>query len=178
MTFATTTELETFLQTTFDADQTATATLLLEGATGRVQGWTNQQLVPVTVETAHWWNISVGTLWLPHPPAIPVTVSTVTVNGVGLDAAGWRVDRLHGIVRTDRARWYGDIAVGYEHGFAVPPDDVRDVTLRLAVRMLTNPTYSQSIRIEGFSESFQTGATTSEHQLLTELDRYRVTGVA
>jgi hypothetical protein len=170
--FATVDELSSFLQTDFEADQQITAELLLQLATGRIQGWTNQTLAPVsddTYETSGWF----GRLILPHPPAVPVTVVSVEVDDEPVD---YSIDRYH-VLRRDRG-FDGDTVVTYQHGFETVPADVKEACLKLAVRQMTNPTYSQSVKIEGFSETFQTATATSEQAILAELSRYRQVGVA
>jgi hypothetical protein len=168
--FAQPDELAAYLQTEFSAQQDLTAELLLENATGRIRGWTGQTIAPTTTAIRRWRQAGYGRLFLPHPPAIPVTVTAVEVDGVAVDV--WDIDELHSM-----PGWWGDVTVTYTHGFPEPPADVRDVCLKLAVRAMSNPTFTQSVKLEGFSETFQTSTELSEDRMLSALAHYRTAGI-
>jgi hypothetical protein len=173
--FASADDLGLVLQTSFDPSEYATAELLLELAAGRIRGWTGQSIAPAVEETYDVWDAGGHTIHLPHPPTIPVSGVTATADGQPVDVT---VDRLHRVRRADRGRFVGNVQVVYTVGFAEAPADVKDVCLKLAVRQLTNPTYSQSVKLEGFSETFQTASATSEEALLEGLSRFRLQAVA
>jgi hypothetical protein len=164
--FASPDDLASLLQTEFTSSDWVNAELVLNNATGRIRGWTGQTIAPVTPAVQRWRRAGYGRLFLPHPPAIPVEVTAVTVDGVPADV--WDVDEFHSM-----PGWWGDVIVTYTHGFPEAPDDVRNVCLQLAARQATNPTTTQSIKIEGYSESFQTAANVSDDALLASLYRYR-----
>jgi hypothetical protein len=164
--FATPEELASMLQTEFTPSDWVNAEMVLSNVTGRIRGWTGQTIAPVTSAIHRWRRSGYGRLFLPHPPSIPVEVTAVEVDGAPVDV--WDVDELHSM-----PGWWGDVVVTYTHGFAEAPADVRDICLQLAVRQVVNPTTTQSIKIEGYSESFQTAANVSDDALLASLHRYR-----
>jgi hypothetical protein len=176
--FATSETVEEMLQAKFTTDEQISAETHIRNATGRIRGWTGQHISPVTVGVVSVRDPNVVRLFLPHPPAIPVSVTTVVVDGVTLDAADFEVDRVHGLTRTDGSRWTGLVVVTYDHGFATVPDDVSAVCAELASRKMTNPTGSQSVKIEGFSESFSTTSEMSDSSFIASLRRYRLESVA
>jgi hypothetical protein len=69
-------------------------------------------------------------------PEMPVTATaSVTVDGVLLDAADWRVNR-YGILTRCGGVWPldADIEVVYDHGYATVPQIVKQVCLQVAGR--------------------------------------------
>lgn len=173
--FAEYTDVESILQATFDAADVEVAHQAIRLATGDIRGWTGQHISPPKDETYTEHVVRASKVFLPHPPSIPVEVATVEVDDVAVD--GWRLDRHNTIVNTS-GTWTGKITVSYSHGFEDPPDDVVSVTVKLALRTLSNPVSHQSIKLEGFSATWGTGDENTDVKLMSRLDRYRMTGVA
>ena len=175
--FAEYTDVESILQAKFDVSDMQTAQQAIRLATGDIRGWTGQHISPPQEDLYVEHVVRASRVFLPHPSAIPVTVSTVEVDDVELDASDWRLDR-HNTVVSEFGTWTGKVAVTYTHGFDDPPEDVVSVTVKLALRTLSNPVSHQSIKLEGFSATWGTGDENTDVKLLSRLDRYRMTGVA
>jgi hypothetical protein len=173
--FATTHELASKLQTEFTVDQHVSADLALEGVSATVRELSGQTIWPAAETSRTWLRVSAWKLFLPHPPVVPVTVESVTVDGDLLDEADWRIDDVHGLSRTSGA-WSGDVTVVYTHGFDDPPQSVRDVVLDVASRRFVNPTGLTQETEGPFSRSF--GPAAGQGFRVDELqviDRFRAT---
>lgn len=141
--FAEVEDLEAF--TTFKFDEGTEDTIeavqaaeALADASAQIRSWCQQTIWPVT-EAVYEPDEAGEPVWLPHPPAIPVTVTKVEVAGVELDPSGWRHTRLHEVRPAAGGGWTGPVKVTYEHGFDDPPPAVRGVCLQLAARTMANP---------------------------------------
>ncbi|HEY9482905.1 MAG TPA: hypothetical protein VIR00_08075 [Micromonosporaceae bacterium] len=126
------------------------ATLLLELATGEVQGMARQRLVAVQDDQAVLIGSGAPMLELPQRPVTAVT--TVTVDGDAVTDWTW----------PGRARWLhrgcgwghlSTVAVTYDHGYAA--DDWRlvpaqNATLGLARQVAVNPSGVESESIDDY----------------------------
>jgi hypothetical protein len=115
-------------------------------------------------------------LFLPHPPAIPLTVDSVTVDG--LLYAGWTLDRTHTLVSDDVLGWSGNVQVDYTVGFVEPPAAVQGLILDRVERSMANPTGAVQETEGPFSRSY--GSPTLQGWRQDELDlieRFRAVAV-
>lgn len=150
---ATVDDLNTMLDETVPE---ATATLLLETATGTVQAAAGQRLVAVADETITLLGTTDSWLGLPERPV--TAVGTVTLDGepvTDFRRFGARLYRRCGWASC--APEPGEVAVTYSHGYA--PDDpgiqlARQMTLVLAIAGYTNPTGSTSLAIDDYREGY------------------------
>lgn len=137
--FATAADLDAHLDD--DTVPQTQAEQAIAGATGRIRDWTEQNIWPpeeaVLVKRVPFPGRR--RVQLPHPPAIPVTVTQVEVDGEALDPDGWELDRLNDLHRADGLLWTGRVEVTYTHGFAQVPATVKNVCLELAAREVGNP---------------------------------------
>lgn len=141
MALATPTELRTLLDLDTAALPDATASLLLELATGEVQAAAGQQLVEVVDDqitimgTPGWW------MDLPERPV--TAVSTVTLDGESIadyKRFGARLWRAKGWASA--AYEPGEVTVTYTHGYATGDDRLalaRKLTLSLAGVLHSDP---------------------------------------
>lgn len=109
---------------------------LIRRATSKVRGWTGQNIAPPQAAVHVFANAAAAKLFLPHPPAIPVDVSTVLVGDV--EQAGWQINGQHALTRPS-GPWLGDVTVEYVHGFETAPGDVVEAVVQMVVRRVTNP---------------------------------------
>lgn len=170
------TDVESILQAQFDTSDILSAEQAIRFASGDIRGWTGQHIAPPQDDVYEEHVVRASRVFLPHPPTIPVTVTTVELDDVVVDAADWRLDR-HNVVVSESGTWTGKLTVTYTHGFDDPPEDVVAVCVKLALRVLSNPVSHQSIKLEGFSATWGTGDENTDVKLLSRLDRYRMTGV-
>ena len=74
---------------------------------------------------------------LPHTN---VSVSSVTVDGVAVDAADFRVDEASGLLYRVPAWWWeGEVVVTYDHDSDTVPGTVKLAALMLAAKAVENP---------------------------------------
>jgi len=139
---ATVPELAAFIQD--DVDETD-GELYLRLASGEVRGATGLLFDPVTDDTVRLSGKGSRILLLPEAPVSDVTAvvenaGSATPTTLLLDVFDWDehgvLERIDGGVFVRRRRFY---SVTYDHGFAVVPDEVKAVVLRLAGRAITNP---------------------------------------
>ena len=166
MPFATAADLEDWLGVgTLDASR---ATVVLDAATGAIQGWTRQTISEVAGDAVELRGTWKPVLELPERPVTAVT-------SVSVDGVAQTVDDDYVVVRNELRRpegwdsqlrfsvfgpegWGGPdvvVAVTYTHGFATVPDDVKGVCLQLAGRMYLNPEAAAMKVIDG--HTFQYG---------------------
>lgn len=155
---ATTSDLAAFLQIDEADLNTATATLLLEGATAAVQEAAGGQRI---VEASGTYTLSAPSareLWLPQIPA--QSVDTVLVDDVELDADSW-------VLRGNQLRrsygWWqevldGEVTVTYTHGY--PDGDqrlqlARRTVLMLAAASYTNPTGAVREQLDDYATAYE-----------------------
>lgn len=153
--FATEDELEDYTGISLSTSQ---ADLNLQLATGTIRGWTDQNIYPSESLTETFYEVNAPPkrfrLPLPHPPVIPVTITSVVEDGTTLDAADYRLEPTNELVKVEEEQWDGDVTVNYSAGFDTVPMDVKAVTLLLASRGVSNPLGAQSVRIGDYSETF------------------------
>jgi hypothetical protein len=172
--FATADQLATRLQTTFDADQLAAAEQAVTLVSDTFRDRTGQTIYPTEQHTAIFRRATaIPTLWLPHPPAIPVTVDTIEVDGVAVASDLWIVDRDHAIRRT-AGSWSGDVEVVYTVGFDDPPGALAQTVLDIVVRGWGNVFGVTQETVGPFSQSFGSPSVQGwRPDELAMLDRYR-----
>lgn len=192
MAFATEAELEAYTGTSIATDR---ATLLLDLATGAIQGYTGQTISRVTndevVLVGNWGS----TLTLPERPAVAPTAVAIGDTALTADTdyvfdgrwtlhRGTKVDGVLSVNGPDYlingwGDWGGpgaQVTVTYTHGFATIPNDIKGVCLALAARSLASPDGVNSESVGSYSVSYsRSGGAVSllaEEQRL--LDSYRV----
>jgi hypothetical protein len=113
----------------------------LHVATGWVQSYTQQKLVPVTGDVVT-LDVPPNTreLWLPERPVTAVT--SVTILGVPLVSG--TDSTLIGASRLRAKRWTywptdDPVVVTYNHGYATADQTLRGVVLSAAARIINNP---------------------------------------
>jgi hypothetical protein len=171
-------DLEDRLRMTLDLRQ---AEAVLEGASdeiaGACPGW---QLVETT-STVTLIGTGEGSLVLPRPPVTSVDAVT---DSDGLPVTGWALrTSIVGKQRVDRLElvsgWVdgADYTVTYTHGFTdqTRPRVLRELCVRLAARMWTNPEQVMQKRRGDYSASF--GSSTVESSGLTRWERKMLAGV-
>lgn len=176
---ATTADLAAYLQIDEADLNTATATLLLEGATAAVQEAAGGQRI---VEAS-------GTYTLPAPggrelwlPQIPVqSVDTVLVDGVELDADSWnlRGNQLKRVYGWWQEVLDGEVTVTYTHGY--PEGDqrlqlARRTVLMLAAAVYTNPSGATREQLDDYSQAFEASASRLEDSPHLKLQIMRTYG--
>lgn len=141
MDLATADDLAEYLHETTPLDpvKQSAAQLAVAAASQAVRDHTLQLIAPPEQRTHQ--VIGPGRrVFLPHPPVIPVTVASVTVDGEAL--AEWTHDEAsHSVMRSDGAPW-GERAlvdVTYTHGFDETPGNVLLICLQAAARAYGNP---------------------------------------
>lgn len=159
MAFATYSDLEVFLNTSFDSGQQAQASMLLAQASSAITAaCDNQQIELVTddeVVLKGNWSCE---LTLPQVPVVDVTA--VDIDGTVLtEDAEWVWDSKRTLYRGRRPNqtsigiqepwplnpylyWGGDsaqVTVTYSHGFATVPEAIVGVCLALAQRQIADP---------------------------------------
>jgi len=182
--FATPGDLATFVGRDFTAQDTATATLLLDIATAAVRDWTGQTLSAVTGDVVTLDPPTSGRLFLPE---LPVTaVASVVYAGTALT--------LGSTSNTYGYYWYGDtgiirvagifntaayapqsVVVTYSHGYATIPDAIKGVCLELAAELLTVAAQPglRSEAIGNYKVEFDSAVRTVAEIAGGRLDRYR-----
>jgi hypothetical protein len=146
--FAVAADLASYLQTTFTAGQTATATLLLDLASADIRNYTRQTISRVTDDTVLLRAPGVRELTLPERPVVSVAtvkLGTVTVAPAAYlligDELVWVASTLSiGNLAEGGAGWGSALVeVTYTHGYATTPDDIKGVCLAVAARGFVNP---------------------------------------
>jgi hypothetical protein len=161
--FATPTELAALLKADVD---TTSATQALTFATAIVRAFTGQNIEQRTYTGVILPIVSIDSTWGVRLPQRPVTaVSSVAVNGttytLGTDYAwnGW-APYIRLAKTTDSTATFQDepqATVTYTAGYATVPDEVKAVTLGVAVRMYDNPTGLRTFSIDDHAETFAGG---------------------
>lgn len=172
--FATADQLAVRLKTTFDADEMAAAEQAVSLVSDTFRDRTGQTIHPPQQNTAIFRRTTaLPTLWLPHPPAIPLTVDTVEVNDELSDPDTWIVDRDHAI-RLVHGNWTGDIEVVYTVGFDVPPGALTQAVLDIVTRGWGNTFGVTQETVGPFSQSFGSPAAQGwRPDEVALIDRYR-----
>lgn len=178
--FATSEELATFLNQTFESGAEAQADLLLEMASTAIKSAAGQTLALVEDDEVLLAGTWASDLELPERPVVDVTA--VAVNGVPVSPGDFQWNERQ-LLRRSRvldeltgsgfghhapgARWgypghWGGpgstVAVTYSHGFDPIPDDLHDLCLELVGQQLVVPAGIRSQSIGSWSESyFDTG---------------------
>lgn len=139
---------------TIDTDEAAAA---LAEAETTVRGALWQTVDAVVDDTTHLVGNGGRVLRLPEHPVTAVT--EVLVDGEQLAATGYRCNRNGVLTRTDHACWPldADVAVTYDHGWAVVPPPVAKVCVQLAGRAFVNPRDVASQTVGGVSTSYRAG---------------------
>lgn len=193
MSFADTTDLATFLNTTFDTGQQAQAQMFLDGATAIIKAEANQ-----TIEQVETTALLAGTwaqeLELPERPV--VSVSLVKLNGITIESGDYEwnerqllrrgtlfgetigtIDRWAyrpGAAFGNPAHWGGPastVEVTYEHGFDTIPAELVTVCLQMAARSTLNPAGVQAETISGYAVRYASTVTGGPSMTLTNDER-------
>jgi hypothetical protein len=156
------TELAAFVQSDLD---TATAQVALDMAQGLIQHYTGQTLLyvdgsvwtvpddPRGLERRLAWLPGLDTTYGRSDLVIPLPEQPVTavsaVNGLAANVGF----RLFGgqLLVSSTALWTWPLTVTYSHGFQSIPADLKAVGLRLAAKLLSNPSGLRSETIGGYS---------------------------
>jgi hypothetical protein len=168
--FASTTDLGIYLGETLAGARLAQAGLMLDLASGRIQGWTRQRLELVTDDVVTLAGTYDWELKLPERPV--VSVMSVEVDGVALAVTAWRVADSRLIRKV--GGWTGPataVEVTYTHGYATIPDDIRGVTLELASRMMSSPSGVQQEGIGTYNVTFADNG--DDDPVFDPISRYR-----
>lgn len=157
--FASTAELATHLQRTFDTDETNAAQQALDLASGVIQRYTGQQLFAGTsTETfpaPRNFTTLGGVLVLRQRPV--TAIISLTVDDV---AAEYTFDGPTGIVDVTLSTPIAQtvrrptVSVDYAHGYATIPDDLKAICLEIAQRAFTNPEGYVQVGIGNYSHSY------------------------
>lgn len=144
---------------------TATAELARTMATGRLRAATRQRLLLVEDDTVE---LHAGQEWLELPER-PV-VSVAEVAGYATDAWELKGGRIR---LTGAAAWPEFVTVTYTHGYASDevPDDLREVALNVATRIMLNPADHRQEASGGYSASYAARLNGDEKQLLRQYRR-------
>lgn len=173
MSFASTTELGERLRVDVDSTQ---AQAVLDAATREIewacQGW---QLTEEVSDTVDLQGSGLDYLLLPRPPVASVSA---VVDDDGDAVTGWTFhSTVRDRVRQDRLEFESDTwdadtvyTVTYTHGFtdATRPAFLKELCLRLALRMWVNPEQVMQKRRGDYSMSF--GSSTVEASGLTKYE--------
>lgn len=138
-------ELASYLQRDLD---TASAQLASDMAHGRIRGWTRQTLTVATSTDP--LPIDRDTLIVRMPERPVSSIASVVINGTAIAANVWGGYAWDGysnefqvallpVVASTIIRPWPRAVVTYTHGFATPPDDLKDVALSVAARIYDNP---------------------------------------
>ena len=151
MAYATTADLASFLQTTFDAAQTATAQLALDSASAGIdsatRGW---RFLPVAATTVTFRG-GEPTIRLQRPVTAVATVTSKSLGLVTTHAVnvGYEL-RGADLVWLGTYVWPTEVTVTWSRGMAAVPADVKDACLQLAALRYTNPTGEGGERIDDY----------------------------
>lgn len=165
MAFATEEDLAAWCQRDIDS---ATAAVFLDMATAEIQGYTGQQMLLVEDDEVTLSGNWTRELWLPQWPVVDVT--SVSIDGTALDAAGYEWKRNGLLLRPSSAVnestfavqpcgiWGGDadVQIIYSHGVDPIPSWVASICLQVAARAIDNPASKlseQEALAEGYSYS-------------------------
>lgn len=177
-------DLAARLGVTFTTDQAARATALIADASAYVRNYTRQTITAVTGDVAVLESTTEQWLWLPQRPVAAVT--SVSIGSAVVSPVYW-VQQGDGLYRFYgwQGRFYGStstwnqpdtIAVTYDHGFTVVPDDIVAVVCKIAKASWVNPQGLQRWR-QGETEVALSAATVAEGCLNDDdkrvLDFYR-----
>lgn len=152
--------------------------LALRRASNRFRGDVNHPVHRVTADNIKRNGRGTDTVFL---PAIPVTVHSVTVDGVLLDETAYQVDEDSGIIR--RVDGYifqfglGNVAVNYDHGWAPEniPGDIQDAVLEHAVTLALVYAHLQQNSAGSTQESYSAAATVGTTATwVAAVERYQV----
>lgn len=161
-------ELASFMQD--NAMDCSTATLVLELATGEVQGATLQRLVAVANDGIELMGLTDAWLALPQRPVTAVT--SITIDGGTPLVAGTDFKRF-GSRLWRRCGWAkcwdepSTIAVTYSHGWAVGDQNLqpaRAAVLALGQRAYSNPSGLQSEAIDDYRAQWTTAISVAAEQ--------------
>ena len=172
--FATADQIAVRLKTELDAHETEAAEQAVTLVSDVYRDRTGQTIYPPQQHTAIFRRATaLPTLWLPHPPAIPLTIDTIEVDDVPVVDSLWIVDRDHAVRRTV-GTWTGNIEVVYTVGFDVPPGALTQAVLDIVTRGWGNTFGVTQETVGPFSQSF--GAPAAQGWRPDEIaliDRYR-----
>lgn len=157
--FASTTDLEDYLQVTFDATDNIRAGKLLDHASAVIRRAARQDFDFTSGDTVALAPTGTDTLLLPQ---LPVTaVASVTVDGVVLTTdVDYRVALPAGILRRLGAgRWNQPVDVVYSHGYTALPEDLKAICVEMSARAWVNPRGVISEQIGNYSARWSAEAT-------------------
>jgi hypothetical protein len=174
--FATTVDVETYLQRQLTNAELVAADFMLSAATSLIQGYTGQDVFHVTDDVVTLWPRGNNKVLLPQLPVTGVT--SVASDG---DAVTWELRR--GGVLHLTGGWSNSVTVTYSHGYVTIPPAVVMACVHLATRSLTNPTSVRQESTGPFSVTYSessgdivgAGLSLGERQMLAP---YRMAGVA
>ena len=177
--FASTTDLEDYLQTTFDATDTARATKLLDHASAVIRRTARQDFDFTSNEAVTLTPTCPNTLLLPQMPV--TAVASVTVDGILLtEEIDYRVQLPAGIVTHLRSRWTKPVDVVYSHGYTTLPEDLKAICVEMSARAWTNPMGVLSEQIGNYSARWgaegASGLALDEHEKMTVMSYRAVPG--
>lgn len=163
MALATAIELNDYLQRTVPA---ATADLVLDMASGLVEGHCGRRLSRVTAETTD-FSVRNGLIFLPSPP---VNVTAITKDGTAVDFAQLPEEGIVGVNLPTGTR----VAVTFDSGPTAVPPVAKAVALSIASRLMTNADQVTQKSVGDVSVSYGRaqagpGLTEWEAQALTSL---------
>lgn len=171
--FASTADLASYLQQTFTADETATASLLLDLATAAVvRACRGQQISYVANDTVTLRGAYSNRLRLPQRPVVDVTAVLIEDQAVsdyewtGKDVLyrpyGWAfqpgistpVQAVTGAILVNPEPRPYKVTVTYSHGYQTIPDDLRGVCVSVAARAFSNPRGLREEMIGSYREQY------------------------
>lgn len=148
--FASTQDLEDYLQVTFDAADNVRAAKLLDHASAMIRRTARQDFDFTSNDAITLAPTQTDTLLLPQ---LPVTaVASVTTDGLLLtEETDYRVMLPAGIIRHLRKRWTKPIDVVYSHGYTTLPEDLKAICVEMSARAWVNPRGVLSEQIGNYS---------------------------
>lgn len=148
--FASTTDLEDYLQVTFDAADNVRAAKLLDHASAVIRRTARQDFDFTSNDAITLQPTGTKILLLPQ---LPVTaVGSVVMDGITLvDDIDYRVTLPAGIIKHLRKRWTKPVDVVYSHGYSTLPEDLKAICVEMSARAWTNPRGVISEQIGNYS---------------------------
>lgn len=150
--FATPSDLASSLEQDVD---TATATLALAVASGKIRDFAGWSITQETGAVATLDGTGDRSLWLKS--LLVTAVASVVENGLTLTVvAGFDWTEYGKLIRVGRC-WIckpRSVVVTYTHGYVTVPDGVKGVCLSLAGRLYDNPVALRSYTVGGVSQTY------------------------
>lgn len=165
MAYVTASDLDGLVQHTLDL---GTATLLIDRASGAVDGYVRKPLAEDTytetfTKSSQELSPDRTRLWV-VPPGWPLSVSAVVEDGATLTAGDYLVEPDGKVVRIDadgqRQQWGDIITATYTTGFAAGSFELQTaerIVLEIAAEAAANPQNLDSFSADGVSMNFRRG---------------------